>query len=65
MILSGDVSAFKLEKIFGRVYRFDVDLDNRDSTNMKGVIAFDSANAEKATMVVTTGGTNNAVSTSG
>ncbi len=65
MILSGDVSAFKLENIFGRVYRFDVDLDNSDSTNMKGVIAFDSANAEKATMVVTTGGTNDAVSASG
>ena len=65
IMLSADVSALKLENIFGKVYRFDVNSDGDASTTMKGVIAFDSASADKATMVTVIGGTNTAVSATG
>ena len=65
IILSNDISTLKLEKIFGKVYRFDIDSDNNASTMLKGVIAFDNASADKATMFIALGGTNSNVSASG
>ena len=65
IILSNDISSLKLENIFGKVYRFDVASDNNASTMLKGVIAFDDASANKATMVIALGGANSAVSALG
>ena len=53
-ITSSDISEFKLTKMYGRVYRFEITPSADVQASVIGAVTFDDANADKATLVVKT-----------